>query len=99
MGARVLGIAYHLPDRVETNEDLVRENPDWELERIAERSGIYARRIAADNETASDLAVPAVQQLLRRAPTKQLARSWHAAGDGFTAPTLQGSCKPIASLL
>ncbi|MBU6172256.1 MAG: ketoacyl-ACP synthase III [Planctomycetes bacterium] len=58
-------IAVHLPERVETNEELQAMNPDWDLSLIAEKTGIYSRRIAAPDETASDLAVNACEKLFR----------------------------------
>jgi 3-oxoacyl-[acyl-carrier-protein] synthase-3 len=66
MRARILGIDCYLPDRVETNDDLSRENPDWDVERIAAKTGITARHIAADDETACDLAFRAASRLLER---------------------------------
>ena len=56
-------IAVHFPERVETNEQLQAENPDWDVELIAEKTGISLRYIAAPNETASDLGVKACQKL------------------------------------
>ena len=66
MEARILGLAYHLPERVETNDDLQRENPDWRMQELYEKSGIWARHIAAEGETASDLGYQAAEQLLQR---------------------------------
>jgi len=62
--ARILGIAGYLPERVETNEDLARENPDWDMDRIAGKTGIKARHIAAADETAADLGYRAAVRLL-----------------------------------
>ncbi len=56
-------IAVHFPDRVETNEQLQIENPDWDVALIAEKTGISLRYLAGVNETASDLAVKACQKL------------------------------------
>jgi 3-oxoacyl-[acyl-carrier-protein] synthase-3 len=72
--ARILGIDYHLPERVETNEDLRRENPDWKVEKIFEKTGIRSRHIAADDETAGDLAFHASEKLLQHnlAPTEKI---------------------------
>lgn len=58
-------IAIQLPERVETNEDLQREHPDWDMEVIARKTGIRARHIAAPGECASDLAVAAAEKLFR----------------------------------
>lgn len=66
MEAQILGIAYHLPERVETNDDLQRENPDWRMGDVYEKSGIWARHLAAAGETASDLGYQAAARLLQR---------------------------------
>jgi len=56
-------IAIHLPERVETNADLKTEFPNWDLDLIFAKTGIYARHIAAPGECASDLAVAASRKL------------------------------------
>jgi 3-oxoacyl-[acyl-carrier-protein] synthase III len=56
-------IAVHLPARVETNDELRATYPRWDLDLIAEKTGIQQRHIAAPNETASDLAVAAAEKL------------------------------------
>ena len=67
-GARVgiTGVGVHVPEHVLTNNDLERmvETSDaW----IVERTGIRERRIAAPEEAASDLALPAAREALERA--------------------------------
>lgn len=66
MEAGILGIEYHVPDRIETNAELLKENPTWPLDRIEKKCGISARRIAAEDETASDLGYAAARKLLDR---------------------------------
>ncbi len=66
MRAAILGIASYLPERIETHEDLRRENPDWRVEELYEKSGIRARHVAAEDETASDLGRRAAEELLAR---------------------------------
>jgi 3-oxoacyl-[acyl-carrier-protein] synthase-3 len=56
-------IVIHLPERVETNEMLQEQFPRWDLALIEEKTGIRQRHIAGPDETASDLAVKAVQKL------------------------------------
>jgi 3-oxoacyl-[acyl-carrier-protein] synthase-3 len=56
-------IAVQLPARVETNEMLKEQFPDWNVDQIAEKTGIRQRFIAAPDETASDLAVQAAEKL------------------------------------
>jgi 3-oxoacyl-[acyl-carrier-protein] synthase III len=64
VNAYILGIQQHLPERLQTNEELAAVNPGWNVAKIAATTGIRGRRIAGDNETASDLACIAAQKLL-----------------------------------
>lgn len=57
------GIACHVPDLIVTNDDLQRENPDWDMARIASKTGIFQRHIAAPGETAADLGYAAATKL------------------------------------
>lgn len=62
--ARVSRIEYVLPDRVVTNDDLQRENPDWRMDKAFAKTGVSSRRFAAKDELASDLAFRAATRLL-----------------------------------
>jgi 3-oxoacyl-[acyl-carrier-protein] synthase-3 len=64
--AEILGIAGCLPDKIVTNDDLASLHPDWDMPRIAAKTGIVARHIAAETETACDLAFEAASKLLER---------------------------------
>lgn len=68
MKAFIKAITYALPDLVVTNEDLVREFPEWSVEKIADKVGIDKRHIAAENETSADLAVKAAEKLFDEYP-------------------------------
>ncbi len=57
-------IAVHFPDRVETNEQLARDYPDWNMDLIASKTGILQRYIAAEDECASDLGYRAARKLM-----------------------------------
>jgi 3-oxoacyl-[acyl-carrier-protein] synthase-3 len=62
----ITGLGAHAPERVVTNDDLsklVETSDEW----IMERTGIRERRIAADDEALSDLALPAAQRALSQA--------------------------------
>jgi 3-oxoacyl-[acyl-carrier-protein] synthase-3 len=59
----ILDIEYVLPERVVTNEDLNRENPDWDMRNVEIKSGVVQRHIAAEGETAFDLAARACDKL------------------------------------
>ena len=62
MKAFIKDIAYSLPEKVVTNEELVEEFPEWSVEKIADKVGVLERRVAVD-ETATDLAVKAAEAL------------------------------------
>jgi len=64
MGVVIEDIAYHLPEKVLSNEQLAREHPQWDMNRVLRRGGVVERRIAADGETALDLAKVACEKLL-----------------------------------
>ncbi len=68
MQAFIKAITYALPDFVVTNEDLVREFPEWSVEKIADKVGIDKRHIVAENETSADLAVKAAEKLFDEYP-------------------------------
>jgi len=64
--AQVAGCGAYLPERVLTNDELARRldtSDDW----IRQRTGIGERRIAAEGELTSDLAVAAARRALERA--------------------------------
>ena len=62
----ITGLGCHVPERVLTNDELstlVDTNDEW----IRERTGIRERRIAADHEALTDLALPACRRALETA--------------------------------
>ena len=63
MSAYIKGISYYLPERVVTNEDLVREFPEWDVEKVYSKVGVKERHLAAESETAGDLAEKAALKL------------------------------------
>ena len=64
--SQVVGCGAYLPERVLTNDELAR-NLDTSDEWIRQRTGIGERRIAADGELTSDLALAAARRALERA--------------------------------
>lgn len=60
----IKAIAYYLPERIVTNDDLVKEFPEWSVEKIAKKVGINERHIAAEDETAGDMAFKAAETLI-----------------------------------
>ena len=63
MEAYIKAISYYLPEKVVTNEDLVKEFPEWTVDKIAGKVGVSERHIAAENETAGDMAGKAAELL------------------------------------
>ena len=61
--AFIKAISYYLPDKVVTNEDLVKEFPEWSVDKVAQKVGVDSRHLAADNETAGDMAEKAARKL------------------------------------
>lgn len=61
----IKGISYYLPERVQTNEDLSREFPEWSAEKIAAKVGVNSRHLADENETAGDMAEKAARKLFK----------------------------------
>src|SRR5690606_9603615 len=64
--AGILGVGAYLPERVLTNHDieaLVETSDEW----IRTRTGISERRIAAEDETTTDLAEKAARRALEDA--------------------------------
>ena len=64
MNAFIKGISYYLPEYVLTNEELIKDFPEWSVEKVAAKIGIKERHIATDDVCASDLAVKAAEKLI-----------------------------------
>lgn len=58
-------LAYHLPERAVTNEELVKEFPEWSVDKIADKVGVNERRVV-NEETATDLAISASEKLFAK---------------------------------
>jgi 3-oxoacyl-[acyl-carrier-protein] synthase III len=56
-------IAAWFPERVETNEDLEREFPAWNIPEIESKTGIRRRYVASPEQCSSDLGVAACEKL------------------------------------
>lgn len=64
--ARIVDLAAFLPAGTLSNEDLAALYPDWPAQKIYDKTGIRQRHVAAEGETASDLAFGAAQALFAR---------------------------------
>ena len=72
MKAYIKDIAYYLPSTVLTNEQIAAKFPEWSAEKVAGKVGITERHIAAENETATDMAQKAAEQLFAQGVNKDL---------------------------
>lgn len=61
--AYIKAISYYLPEKAVTNEELIREFPEWSVDKVATKVGVFSRHIAGDNETAGDMAEKAARKL------------------------------------
>lgn len=68
MKAFIKAISYALPDTVVTNEDLVKEFPEWSVDKIANKIGVNERHVCDVNETAVDLAIKAGEKIFAEHP-------------------------------
>lgn len=63
MPAFLKATSFHLPEKALKNDQLNSEFPEWSAEKISRKTGIYERRIAAENEYSSDLGFKAAIRL------------------------------------
>lgn len=63
MNAYIKAISYYLPEEVVTNEDLVKNFPKWDAEKVATKTGIKERHVSATDETSGDMAIKAANKL------------------------------------
>ena len=61
--AFIKGISYYLPEKVVTNEELLKEFPEWSVDKVAAKVGVNSRHVAGENETAGDMAEKAARRL------------------------------------
>lgn len=67
MAAFIQAISYYLPETIVTNDELVKDFPEWTVEKIVEKVGVKQRHIAG-NEKISDMAVKASERLFLESP-------------------------------
>ena len=73
MQSYIKAISYYLPEKVLTNEELVREFPEWTVEKVAAKVGVEERHVAAAGETAADmLGNLMIDSLVEQLPRAQL---------------------------
>ncbi len=66
--AYIKTLAYYLPEKLLTNEELCASFPDWTPDKIYKKTGIKSRHVVSESETALDLAEKACLRLFEAAP-------------------------------
>lgn len=61
--AYIKALSYITPSKTFTNDDLVKEFPDWSVEKVANKVGISNRFIAGNDENTSELGILASEKL------------------------------------
>lgn len=61
--AFIKALSYYLPDRVVTNEELLKKFPEWSGDKVAAKVGVKSRHLAGNQETAGDMAEKAALRL------------------------------------
>lgn len=63
-------IGVYLPENKLTNEDINKDHPEWSVEKISKKTGIFERSISSPNEFASDLGYKAALNLFNKGVDK-----------------------------
>ena len=58
-------ISYHLPNDPVLNKDIIKNNPNWNLNNINARTGVNTRYYASEDETALDMSIKACKKLFK----------------------------------
>ena len=61
--AYIKGISYYLPERIVTNEGLVKEFPEWSVDKVAAMVGVNSCHLASAGETAGDMSEKSARKL------------------------------------
>ena len=63
---RIVGISYHLASQIETNSELKKLNPNWQMDALFGKTGIARRHVSNSKETALQMGVEAGKKLLSK---------------------------------
>ncbi len=65
MNVTIKSIRYYLPSNIEDGSHLKKDNPDWDIGKIEEKTGIKTRHISSSGQTALDMSVIAAESLFK----------------------------------
>ena len=71
MRVRIKAIEYYLPPNIEDGVVLKKDNPDWRIEEIENKTGIQTRHVADADQTASDMGRLAAEKLFKGGVNKK----------------------------
>lgn len=63
MISKIKAISYYLPEKVLDNKKINEDFPEWSIDKISSKTGIYERHISDENEFTSDMAVTVSKKL------------------------------------
>src|SRR5664280_858690 len=63
--SKISNLEYYLPESTLNNNQLEKEFPEWNSEKIADKIGIERRHIVEKDQTALDLGFKAAEKLFR----------------------------------
>jgi len=63
MNSYVSAISYYLPEIILDNSEISVQHPEWSIDKISSKTGIYSRHISGNNEFCSDMAISAAERL------------------------------------
>jgi 3-oxoacyl-[acyl-carrier-protein] synthase-3 len=63
MIAKIKAISYYLPEIVLDNKKINEDFPEWSIDKISSKTGIYERHISGEHEFTSDMAVKVSKKL------------------------------------
>lgn len=72
IGSKILAIEYFLPKRKENNKIFKKNNPQVNIERIKEKTGINNRYISNENETVIDISIKAANKVFKKFPKNKI---------------------------
>lgn len=72
MGSIIRRVEYYLPELIVSNKDLEKEFPEWDAEKIENKTGIRERHIVKENETALDLGFESAEKVLQTYDRKKI---------------------------
>jgi 3-oxoacyl-[acyl-carrier-protein] synthase-3 len=63
--AKIKGISYYLPENILTNSEINQKFPEWSVDKISSKTGIFERHITNSDEFTSDMAIKAALKLFK----------------------------------